>query len=335
MRMLLKNGRLGRQFCLCCLIALLCAAGAAWFSPAAGLIALGGGAALCAVFLLSSRARYRDLARLSEDIDHILHGQQQLLLEEYREGELSILHSEIQKMTVRLKEQTDTLQRDKVRLSQAIADISHQLRTPLTAMNLTASMLSGEDLTDQRRLELARELKRSLGRMDWLVEALLKLAQLDAGTAQMKREPVALEALIEQASKPLLIPMELRNQELQITIKDESFIGDFQWTLEAIANVLKNAVEHTPAGGTVSVTAEENALFTGLVIEDSGPGFAPEELPHLFQRFYKGKNARPESVGIGLALARQIIAEQNGTISAANRPEGGARFTLRFYKSVL
>ncbi len=238
-------------------------------------------------------------------------------------------------MTVRLKEQTDALQRDKVRLSQAIADISHQLRTPLTAMNLTASMLSGEDLTDQRRLELARELKRSLGRMDWLVEALLKLAQLDAGTAQMKREPVALEALIEQASKPLLIPMELRNQELQITIKDESFIGDFQWTLEAIANVLKNAVEHTPAGGTVSVTAEENALFTGLVIEDSGPGFAPEELPHLFQRFYKGKNARPESVGIGLALARQIIAEQNGTISAANRPEGGARFTLRFYKSVL
>ncbi|MCD7928181.1 MAG: HAMP domain-containing histidine kinase [Oscillospiraceae bacterium] len=335
MRMLLKNGRLGRQFCLCCLIVLLCAAGAAWFSLAAGLIVLGGGAALCAVFLLSSRARYRELARLSEDIDRILHGQEQLLLEEYREGELSILHSEIQKMTVRLKEQTDALQRDKVRLSQAIADISHQLRTPLTAMNLTASMLSGEELTHRRRLELTRELKRSLGRMDWLVEALLKLAQLDAGTVQMKREPVALGELIEQAAKPLLIPMELRSQALQITVKDESFTGDFQWTLEAVANVLKNAVEHTPAGGIVSVTAEENALFTGLVIEDSGPGFAPEELPHLFQRFYKGKNARPESVGIGLALARQIIAEQNGTISAANRPEGGAQFTLRFYKSVL
>lgn len=335
MRLLIKNEQLGRQFLLCCLVTLLCAGGAAVVSPPAGLIALGGGIVLTVVFLLSARGRYRELDRLSSDIDRILHGEERLLLEDYQEGELSILHSEIQKMTVRLKEQTDALQRDKVRLSEAIADISHQLRTPLTAMNLTVSLLPGEELTAQRRLELTRELKRSLARMDWLIEALLKLAQLDAGTAQLKREPVALKLLLERAAMPLLIPMELREQVLQIHVKDETFTGDFHWTLEAVANVLKNSMEHTPAGGVISLTAEETALCTSLVIEDNGPGFDPAELPRLFERFYKGKNARAESVGIGLALARRVIAEQNGSITAANRPEGGARFTIRFYKSIL
>lgn len=293
---------------------------------------------LCGVFVLAqyftARVRYRRLQQLSLDLDRLLHSGVPLPISDYAEGELAVLGSQIQKMTLRLTEATEVLEQDKTCLADAMADISHQLRTPLTAMHLTVSMLSAPGLTEARRLELTRELRRLLNRTDWLVETLLKLSRLDAGTVPFAAEPVAVSVLIHQAATPLAIPMELREQKLTVHCGAERFRGDLTWTAEALGNLLKNAVEHTPVGGTITVTARETALFTQIDVEDTGSGFVPQDIPHLFERFYKGKNASEHSYGIGLALARKIIAEQNGTIQAMNTPVG-AKFTIKFYKQII
>ena len=215
-----------------------------------------------------------------------------------------------------------------------LADISHQLRTPLTAMNLTAAMLREPGLSEQRRLELSRELQTLLSRTDWLVETLLKLSKLDAGTVELRREQVPVRELIDRAAAPLSIPLELRGLQLAVSCSSESLTADPVWTAEAIGNLLKNSMEHTPSGGTITVTAEQTALYTAITVEDTGCGFDEADLPHLFERFYKGKNASESSYGIGLALARTIIAAQNGTIQAMNTGTG-AKFLIKFYHQVL
>lgn len=304
-------------------------------APLCGVLVLSLGAVLCAAHLWFARKRYRQMAELAQSLDRILHGEESVLISGSNEGELSILSSELHKMTARLKEQSDLLAADKIRLTEAIQDIFHQIRTPLTSMNLIVSMLGEEDLSYERRLQLTHELKRQLERVQWLVETLLKLSKIDAGTAQFRSDSVSVAVLIDKAADSLRIPMELREQTLTAEVSDERFTGDLSWTAEALSNLLKNCMEHTPIGGAISVTAAETALFTELVIEDNGPGIAKEDTPHLFDRFYKGKSASDESVGIGLALARSIVATQNGTLTAANVPTGGARFTMRFYKSVI
>lgn len=273
--------------------------------------------------------RYNEIAELSRSLDRILHGQESLL-DDSAEGELAILRSELRKMTLRLRDDADLLRQDKVELTRALADISHQLRTPLTSMNLTLSLLAGEE-DETKRLRLTRELKRSLERIDWLVETLLKLSRLDAGVVVFEPETLSAAALTERALRNLRIPMELKGQELVLDLGDASLSADPAWTAEALGNILKNCVEHTPAGGTITVRARQTPIFTELTVSDTGPGIDPEDLPRLFERFYRGKHADENSVGIGLALARQILAAQNATVRAANHPTGGAQFTLRFY----
>jgi signal transduction histidine kinase len=273
--------------------------------------------------------RYHEIAELSRSLDRILHGQDQLL-DDSAEGELAILRSELRKMTVRLRDDADLLQKDKQELTRALADVSHQLRTPLTSMNLTLSLLAGE-ADEARRLRLTRELKRSLERIDWLVETLLKLSKLDAGVVRFEPAPLTAAALVDRALRPLRIPMELKAQELVLDLGDAALTADPAWTAEALGNVVKNCVEHTPEGGTVTVSARQTPIFTELTVSDTGPGIDPEDLPRLFERFYRGRHAGENSIGIGLALARQIAAAQNGTLQAANNPGGGARFTFRFY----
>jgi signal transduction histidine kinase len=175
-----------------------------------------------------------------------------------------------------------------------------------------------------------------LEHIDHLVTVILKLSKFDAGTVELKKETVSVADLISKASEPFLVPMELRNQQLCVNINgNASFSGDLAWTAEAVGNILKNCMEHTPEGGVIKIDASENALFTEIVISDSGSGIDRDDLPHIFERFYRGKNASGQNYGIGLALARLIISEQNGTIKAENAAGGGARFTVRFYKSVV
>lgn len=278
--------------------------------------------------------RTRRLRKLSEDLDCLLLKGTLLPIQDYSEGEISILGNQIQKLSLRLMESTNRLQSEKEYLADALADISHQLRTPLTAMNLTAAMLSSGDLEDDRRRELTAELKRLLSRTEWLVESLLKLSKLDAGTVRLRREPVAVSCLIAKAAAPMSIPMDLKEQQLVVDCGMAQANVDLIWTAEAIGNLLKNCVEHTPPGGSVSIVAEETALYTSITVTDTGPGFAQEDIPRLFERFYKGKNASENSYGIGLALARTIITAQNGTIQASNS-DTGAQFVVKFYKQVI
>ena len=331
----LRNPELKRELLVYAVITVVATIVGFVIAPLCSVLALVLGAALCVAHLYFARQRYRQMAELAQSLDRILHGEESVLISGSDEGELSILSSELHKMTARLKEQADLLTADKVHLTESIQDIFHQIRTPLTSMNLVVSMLGTEDLPYERRLQLIHELKRQLERVQWLVETLLKLSKIDAGTARFRSHSVSVRELIDKSAEPLRIPMELREQTLTVQAADEHFTGDLGWTTEALSNLLKNCMEHTPVGGAISVTATETALFTELVVEDNGPGFDKADIPHLFDRFYKGKNASDESVGIGLALARSVVAAQNGTLTAANVPNGGARFTMRFYKSVI
>lgn len=290
---------------------------------------------LCAilwlVYVISTRNRYKRLSELAEDINKILHGDNHISIEKYAEGELGILQSEIYKMTVRLREQQQRLLDDKIYLADSIADISHQIRTPLTSINLLVSFLSDENISEERRQKLIRELYELLSRIDWLITTLLKISKLDAGTVEFKQEKLALRKLVDKSTSPILIPMELHEQSLIVNAEGD-FEGDIGWTCEAITNIVKNCMEHTPNGGKIEINASENAIYKEIAISDDGSGIYKDDLPHIFERFYKGKNSNDKSFGIGLALARMIITSQNGTIKAENKTDGGAKFTIRFYK---
>ena len=304
------------------------------FDLRAGLTAVALSLLLMLIFCISTYKRYQRLSSLADDINQILHGDSSMDFNHYSEGELSILHSEIYKMTIRLREQQQKLISDKKYLADSLADISHQIRTPLTSINLLVERLSASGLTDECRHQLTNELYELLSRIDWLITTLLKISKLDAGTVSFNKETVSLETLIKKSCSPLLIPIELRGQEL-ILRADGNFYGDPAWTSEAVGNIVKNCMEHTPDGGRIEINAAENALYSEIVIKDNGTGVSAEDLPHIFERFYKGKDSDGKSFGIGLALSRMIIAGQKGTVKAENRKNAGAMFTLRFYKGTV
>lgn len=292
--------------------------------------------AMLVITAVWSGRRHQEIDKLTLYLNRVLHGEYALDNLGNEEGELKVLKSEIYKMTVRLREQADQLQQDKVYLADSIADISHQLRTPLTSMNLVLSLLTRGSTDPERQRALLRELTVLLHRMDSLIAALLKISKIDAGTAEFQQEPVSVYGVLHQAAETIAIPMELRGQTMEITGDPQaSYLGDEMWSVEAIGNVLKNCMEHMPEGGRLTVAVEENVLYTQVIIEDNGKGIAKEDLPHIFERFYRGKNADSGSFGIGLALSRMIITRQNGTIKAANRKEGGSRFIIRFYKGAV
>ena len=290
---------------------------------------------LLLISIMSTYKRYKRIYDLSTDVDRILHGNDmKFRLDKYHEGELAVLQSEIHKMTMRLREQSQQLQEDKNYLANALADISHQVRTPLTSINLLIGLLSEPDIPDERRMKMTRELLGLLSRIDWLITTLLKISKLDAGTVQFKQETISLNELIRKATDSLLIPIEIKEQNLYINANG-NFTGDVSWTVEAISNIVKNCMEHTPNGGEIRIEASENSLFAEIVISDSGTGISKEDLPHIFDRFYKSKNASDKNFGIGLSLARMIITNQNGVIKAENNVIKGALFTIRFYKGTV
>lgn len=288
------------------------------------------------MFIVITFSRYKNINKMSTEIDEILHNNEHISLSDFSEGELSILRDEIFKLTVALREKNSALQKEKIYLTDSIADISHQIRTPLTSLNLVVSMLSKSDLTEQRRYELIKQLENLLSHIDWLISSLLKISKLDANTANMTKVVVSVVELIRCATEPVEVPAELRGVTIKTSLSgNESFIGDLKWTVEAVENIIKNCMEHTAEGGVIEIKASENAIYTEIIVKDNGTGIDKEDIPHLFKRFYKGKNSSDQSVGIGLALARMIVSDQNGTIKAENRKNGGAKFTIRFYKGAV
>ncbi len=286
-------------------------------------------------FLVFTKKRYNRINNLGESIDKILHGNDTINIKSFGEGELSILESDVQKMLVRLRDQKDSLEKERSFLADSIADISHQLRTPLTSINLILSLIDSPDIPKERKEELLRELSSLITKTQYLVSVLLKISKLDAGTVQFEKKPTDLYSLLEKSAEPLLIPMDIKNQKLNIYADNISLDCDSAWCLEAFGNILKNCTEHTPENGEITVSAEDTPIFTEIIITDTGSGINTEDLPHIFERFYKGRNSSKESFGVGLNLAKMIIAGHGGTIKAENGQSGGAEFTVRFYKQVV
>ncbi|SFA97505.1 His Kinase A (phospho-acceptor) domain-containing protein [Acetitomaculum ruminis DSM 5522] len=300
----------------------------------AGLLSVFAGLFFISSFILFEKKKYKEVMELTFTLDKILHGDEILEIKDCNEGDLAILKSEIQKMTIQLREQSLSLKDDKIQMSEAIADISHQLRTPLTSMSVTVDLLSKENISKEENIRLLRDIKSSLKRIDWLIEALLKMSKLDAGTVKFNMTDLSVRELINQSCQAFLVVMDLKNQNLIIDALDERLLGDMLWLREALGNIIKNCMEHCGEGGTISVSAKENAIYTQILVTDNGKGFDKDDLPNLFERFYRGKNASKDSVGIGLALARSIIMAHNGTITAKNSKDGGAEFDIKIYKVI-
>ncbi|MEH7346180.1 HAMP domain-containing sensor histidine kinase [Bacillus sp. JJ1532] len=333
---MLRNNEVKVLILTLCSISIAAIVAASFISFAAVILVFVTSVLLVGVSLWFTGWRYREIEKLSGYLRQISGGDYSLDVRDNREGELSILKNNIYKVTLMLSSQGTLLEQDKIRLMNAISDISHQLKTPLTSMVMMADLLSEPKLPIEKRTEFTRNIQTQLERIEWLVSSLLKLSKIDAGTVQFKKDQILVEKLIEKALEPMLIPMDIKEQTLSIKgEKNVSFCGDLNWTAEALINILKNCIEHTPNGGTIFISFSENALFTEIVIADNGKGIPKADLPYIFKRFYKGKNAGEDSVGIGLAMAHSIVATQNGAIDVKSEKEKGTQFTIKFYKQVI
>lgn len=304
------------------------------------------------IFMILTDRRYRALANMAANLDRVLAGERDIRLRDMSEGELAILSSEIDKVIARLNLTVDELQAEKLALSDALADISHQLKTPLTSIAISTELIrdrlsargDSEDLVE--RLRLIQTLQ---ARVEDLVSALLKLARIDAGVIKLVCGDVDARELVRKSFEPLAIAFDIADVRFSADVQDgASYEGDLTWSVEALENILKNCMEHTPAGGCVSVRVTEDVLACRIRIEDTGPGIAESDLPHIFERFYRGSRdanatpneVNPAGVGIGLALSKSLVTAQGGTLTAENlRDENGnitgAAFNLVFFKTVV
>lgn len=304
------------------------------------------------IFMILTDRRYRALANMAANLDRVLAGGRDIRLRDMSEGELAILSSEIDKVIARLNLTVDELQAEKLALSDALADISHQLKTPLTSIAISTELIrdrlsargDSEDLVE--RLRLIQTLQ---ARVEDLVSALLKLARIDAGVIKLVCGDVDARELVRKSFEPLAIAFDIADVRFSADVQDgASYEGDLTWSVEALENILKNCMEHTPAGGCVSVRVTEDVLACRIRIEDTGPGIAESDLPHIFERFYRGSRdanatpseVNPAGVGIGLALSKSLVTAQGGTLTAENlRDENGnitgAAFNLVFFKTVV
>lgn len=327
----------------CALIGVLATA-AAWFCAGrqTALWVFGCCVVLSIIYCLNTLLRYRAIARLSERVDQALQEGRTLSFSDMSEGELAILSSEIEKALSKLVSTNEALSAEKRALSDSLADISHQLRTPLTSLGVELELIRMNTGNEEQRTRV-QDSQRLVERIQWLVSALLKLARLDAGTVKLTRQTVSVKDLIDAAMTPLAISFDLADVQGVYDI-DESitFQGDAAWSREALQNILKNCMEHTPPKGSVTISAQEDALATRICVYDSGTGVTEEDLPHIFDRFYRGQSSassevEPTGVGIGLSLAKALICAQGGTIRAKNRVDAsgavvGAQFDITFFK---
>lgn len=286
-------------------------------------------------FLLFTLYRYYQIQKLSTYLRRIRQGEHSLDIRDNEEGELSILKNEIYKVTSMLYEYNEKLKGDKALLADYMADISHQLKTPLTSLMVMTDLLQDENLPAEKRQQFNSQISSQLKRIEWLVSSLLTISKLDAGVIEMQPENVGAANLINSSIEPLLIPLEIREISYQVSGEEHVIYCDKHWTREAILNILKNCMEHTGAGGRLEIIVSDNPLYSEIKISDTGVGIEKADLPHIFTRFYRGKNSSNNSVGIGLSMSRSIIRNQGGDITAESAIGKGSRFFIKLYKSVV
>ena len=302
--------------------------------PAAVCIVL----AVCIALLLAERAVSRMLLRkkIRSLTDYISAVQDDLSLPDMdsaKEGELGILHSEIYKVVALLREQYSAEKKQKQYMADMLADISHQLKTPLTAIQLMTELLEAPELSTENRLEYSEKIDSQLSRINWLIRSLLTLSQLEAGVLKMKEERILLTDITDTLADSLGIMAELKGVAFETDVPEGAAVtGDRHWLTEAVMNIVKNCIEHTPEGGYVRIKADSNNMVTRIYITDNGSGIDKKDLPYIFDRFYKAENASVQSIGIGLALAKQIICSHDGSVEVKSEKGKGTEFTVSLYR---
>ncbi len=278
--------------------------------------------------------RQQRIEELQHYMEKLSRGNYRLELEENASDELSGLRNEVYRLTVQLRESAALEQRRRQALADSVTNISHQLKTPMTSMTILLDNLTENEEMDQvTRHRFLSEISRQMTGMSWLIATMLKLSRLEAGVVELQRAPVEAGSLVEECIAKLQTAAEWREVRLDVQLQPGiSLMVDGNWTVEALCNIVKNAIEHSPAGGSVEISAAENEIYTEIRVEDSGIGISREEREKLFQRFYRGSNAAEDSIGIGLALAKEVVEQQHGHIQVDSREGEGTVFSLKFMK---
>lgn len=262
--------------------------------------------------------------------------------EKQREGKMGILQSEIYKLMIRLNSQRDMEKFERKYLSDFLSDVSHQIKTPMAAIKIMADLLKEPGLSTEKRLEFVSNIDRETERITWLIKNLLVLSQLEAGVLKLKKEKILVKELLESVMKSFEVMAEVKEIGLSMGVPSEGsslrekthdmfLVCDVRWTTEALSNIVKNCLEHTEPGGFVKIAVSQNNFSTNIMIRDNGKGIAQKDLPHIFERFYKASNSDASSVGIGLAMSRQIFLLQGATVSVCSREGEGTEFLIKFY----
>ena len=304
----------------------------AWFGAAAYAIPF----CITLIMIFSFRLYWQKKVRedekrtavLSGYLDRIMEGQYDTLMQHDTGSELE---DSIYKAVVLLREEREQAQGAKKKLADNMADLSHQLKTPAASIGLTLSLLKKKAWDEETKQDIGR-MEGQVGHLQHLVGSMLTLSRLDAGVLELEEKEFDLEEMLVDAVQPFVRQMEEKGICFGIQGADGiSLSGDFGWCSEAFGNIIKNCVEHTPEQGNISIACRDNPIYTEIVIQDSGRGFDEADLPHLFERFYRGAGFSKDSAGIGLALAKSIIEKENGTVTAKNTETGGAGFYIKFY----
>lgn len=276
----------------------------------------------------------KKINEITKYIEEINRGNYKLNIEENTEDELSILKNELYKITIMLKEVAENSQKDKTTLKDSLSDISHQIKTPITSILIMLdNILSDENMPEDIKKDFIKDIKREIINIKFLVESILKLSKIDSNSIKFIKKEVFIKDIINEAVKNVSKLSELKNIEI-IVLGDDSIktICDLKWQVEAITNILKNCIEHSYENRKIYINYNQNNMYTELKIEDNGTGIDAKDLPHIFERFYKGKNSSSDSVGIGLALSKSIIESNNGYIQVDSKLNKGTTFIIKYLK---
>ena len=286
------------------------------------------------IFYLYDKNKSKKIKEITKMISKINNRQFDIDINDFNEGELSILKNEISKTTIMLRQVADNSVKDKLNLKDSLGDISHQLKTPLTSITIMIdNILDNPDMNEKTRKKFLINIKREILNINFLVMSLLKLSKFDANVVKFNKESVYLKDIIIESIKNVSMIKELKNITIKVSGDDNiKLLCDFKWQVESITNILKNSIEHTSEYGTVEVNYSENKLYTRILIKDNGKGINSDDLPHIFDRFYKGKNGSDDSFGIGLSLSKTIIEKEGGSITVKSTPNIGTIFTIKYLK---
>lgn len=285
------------------------------------------------LYLKHEKDQNKEIKKIARCIEEINKKNYSINIDENSEDELSILKNELYKITIMLKEDAENSKKDKLKLKDSLSDISHQLKTPLTSINIMLdNILDNPEMDNNTKEKFIQNIKREITNISSLVGEILKLSKFDASVIKFEEQQVFINDLVKSAISNVEMMAELKNINIEVNNRDNiKLVCDAKWQIEAITNILKNCIEHSKDDSTITIDIDSNKIYKQITIKDNGEGIDEKDLPHIFERFYKGKNSSKDSVGIGLALAKTIIEKDNGSIKVDSKKGKQTTFVIKYY----